>query len=525
MWECGGTLGAGARAAAGRGKKSKGARWKMKRGRRPGRSLSPLSLHFSMRPARPHPRAPTLPVGRTLPAAPLRHRALPPQAPGGTKDASPPPAPSPSSSTTPPPPVTTLFSNLGPDLRHAPGSTAGAAALVAGTAVGAGILALPAVTAPAGFLPSAAGLAAAWAFSVASGLLLAETNVNTLCALGRGGASLRAMAGATLGRAGAGVTGLAYAFLHGALLVAYCSRAGEVLEGGAGLPYPAGAALFLGGVGGVCALFSPAALDAANGAFVAAVVGTFLALCGSAVATGGPPSTDALFSAAAQHPAALLPAAPVLALAFVFQNVVPVIVTQLEGDRAKVRTAIVAGSALPFLLFITWEGVCLGAGGAGGAGAAAALTDPLAALRLASPATAPLIDAFSLLAVGTSAIGFTLALTDFAGEALNQPARSLGPYAATLLPPLAGALAAPGIFLGALNAAGTYGVLVLFGLLPPAMAAIDRARWAKAAADEGGPVPPARLLGGGSAGLLAVGGTAAVVIVGETWRAVSGGGV
>lgn len=159
----------------------------------------------------------------------------------------------------------------------------------------------------------------------------------------------------------------------------------------------------------------------------------------------------------------------------------------------------------------------LGSGGDGATAAAAATAaDPLAALRALSPATAPLVDAFSLLAVGTSAIGFTLALTDFVGEAVDAPARSVGPYAATLLPPLAGALAAPDIFFGALSAAGTYGVLALFGLLPAAMAAVERR--------EAGPGGTVRLLGGGDAGLVAVGGAAAAVIVGETVRAVGGGG-
>lgn len=41
---------------------------------------------------------------------------------------------------------TRMWSNLGTDMKHEPGSVWGAAALVAGTTVGAGILALPAVT-------------------------------------------------------------------------------------------------------------------------------------------------------------------------------------------------------------------------------------------------------------------------------------------------------------------------------------------------------------------------------------------
>ena len=217
-----------------------------------------LDWHSSFLFAMLLPRSSALP-GRAPRPTGLSLRPRPARARAGPRDAPPRPAEV-TSDGGPPHSITRLFSNLGPDLRHSPGSTAGAAALVAGTTVGAGILALPTVTAPAGFLPSTAGLVLAWAFSVASGLLLAETNLNTLCALGRGGASLRAMADRTLGPAGANATGLAYAFLHGALLVAYCSRAGEVLEAAAGLPYPAGAAGFMAAVAAVCALFSPAAL-------------------------------------------------------------------------------------------------------------------------------------------------------------------------------------------------------------------------------------------------------------------------
>ncbi len=43
-----------------------------------------------------------------------------------------------------------------------------------GTTVGAGILALPAVTLPAGVIPSSVELIGCWLLLVASGLLLAE---------------------------------------------------------------------------------------------------------------------------------------------------------------------------------------------------------------------------------------------------------------------------------------------------------------------------------------------------------------
>lgn len=59
-----------------------------------------------------------------------------------------------------------LWSNLSPELRHEPGTVWGAAALITGTTVGAGILALPAKTAASGFVASSAALTAFSLFSI-----------------------------------------------------------------------------------------------------------------------------------------------------------------------------------------------------------------------------------------------------------------------------------------------------------------------------------------------------------------------
>ena len=48
--------------------------------------------------------------------------------------------------------------------------------------MGAGVLALPAKTLAAGFVPSSGALFLCWVYMAASGLLIAEVNVNTLCA-------------------------------------------------------------------------------------------------------------------------------------------------------------------------------------------------------------------------------------------------------------------------------------------------------------------------------------------------------
>jgi len=82
------------------------------------------------------------------------------------------------------------------------------------------------------------------------------------------------------------------------------------------------------------------------------------------------------------------------------------------------------------------------------------------------------------------------------------------PYLLTLLPPLFLSLLDPEIFFKALDFAGTYGVLVLFGVFPAAMS------WSERYSDESeAPVPP--IVPGGKLTLSVVLGGALLVIVSE----------
>lgn len=182
---------------------------------------------------------------------------------------------------------------------------------------------------------------------------------------------------------------------------------------------------------------------------------------------------------------------PVVALAFVYHNVVPVVVQALDGDAGRVRTAICAGVAIPWLMFMSWEAAILGsqppaavAGRVPVQQAAASTTqmpqqqqqqsapdpavqaaatsrsssvtaDPLAAIQAGNATVGPLIQGFSLLAIATSFIGFILGLTDFLADGLKLARRQAPlPYLLTLLPPLAVAVTNPNIFLQALDRAG-----------------------------------------------------------------------
>ncbi|KNA13745.1 hypothetical protein SOVF_114040 [Spinacia oleracea] len=363
-----------------------------------------------------------------------------------------------------------LFSNINQaTLKHEPGSVTSSIFLVAGTTIGAGILALPAVTQESGFLASAVACIGCWVYMVTTGLLIAEVNVNTMCELGSGGVSLVSMAKRTIGSVGVQVACWSYIFIHYALLVAYIARSSDILTNYLGIPQWESAALFSLAFGALCYFGSQRFIGAVNGLLLLGIVTSFTALV---VITSADLHFDALLKANFE---AVPSSLPVIALAYVYHNVVPVLCTNLEGDLSKVRTAIVMGTAIPLVLFLVWNGVILGSftnvdSNVGN------ILDPLQQLRASNGVVGPIVDTFSIFAIGTSYIGFVLGLADFLADLLNLPAgqsRPL-PYLITLFPPLVLALLDPEIFFKALDFAGTYGVLVLFGVLPAAMSWSDR---------------------------------------------------
>ncbi|CAK7331875.1 unnamed protein product [Dovyalis caffra] len=257
--------------------------------------------------------------------------------------------------------VERLFSNLNQaTLKREPGSLSSAIFLVAGTTVGAGILAIPAVTQESGFLASSVACILCWIFMVTTGLLIAEVNVNTMCELGSGGVSLVSMAKRTLGAAGVQFSCWSYIFIHYALLIAYVARSSDILSNFLGIPLLhcacrwESATLFSLVFGGICYFGSQRLIGAVSGVLVSGIIISFTSLV---VAASGDLHLDALSKA---NFAAVPMSIPIIALSFVYQNVVPVLCTNLEGNLSKVRTAIVLGTAIPLGLFLVWDGVILG---------------------------------------------------------------------------------------------------------------------------------------------------------------------
>ncbi|KAE8705744.1 F11F12.5 protein [Hibiscus syriacus] len=165
-------------------------------------------------------------------------------------------------------------------------------------------------------------------------------------------------------------------------------------------------------------------VGAVNGVLVLGIIASFTALV--SVASGGL-EWDALLKA---NFAAVPMSIPIFALSFVYQNVVPVLCTNLEGDMSK------------DIFRISDQ-----------------MIDPLQQLQSSNGVVGPIVEVFSLLAIATSYIGFILGLSDFLADLLKLPAgeKKPQPYLLTLVPPLGLALLDPEIFFKALDFAGTYG--------------------------------------------------------------------
>ncbi|QSJ18042.1 tyrosine transporter [Nostoc sp. UHCC 0702] len=379
--------------------------------------------------------------------------------------------------------MTRLFSNLqldGNKLSHQPGSVLGSTALVAGTTVGAGILALPAVTLPSGVVPSTVLLIAIWIYALVSALLIAEASLNAMRLQGRASVGLLAMVEKTLGFVGARIAGGAYLFLHYALLIAYITQGGEILVSVFAkqwgihnvIPTWVGTTIFTLLFGGIMYLGKEKFVEKLNSVFVAIVIASFLGLL--LLGVGQVKIVQFSF----QNWSTLGSAVSVMCVALFYHNIVPVVVTQLEGDTRKIRQSIIIGSVIPLIMFLAWNAVILGSVNPDmvrGTVDSGTVFDPLQVLRSggAGEWLAVLVSIFSEFAIATSFIGFVYGLLDFFQDisiiASATSSNRLPLYSLVFLPSVSLGIVNPNIFLTALDYVGTFSVSVLGGIIPVLM--------------------------------------------------------
>ena len=357
-------------------------------------------------------------------------------------------------------------------------------------AVGAGILALPVVTQHAGFQPSAAMLLGSWAVLQLEALLIAEVNLrchkeaqSDLSSDSNRVITLTEMTRMTLGPTAEAVASTIYLTMTFTLLLAYTARAGALIDNSLHMPVSVGPAMFTGLIGGGIAVGGSPGATRATSVLTAAMLAMFAAVVGQ-----GALQVD--WAHGLQHAdwASAAPCLPVMFLALVYHDLIPVVCQLLGWDRRKVKAALLTGSILPLIMFLSWEAVCLGLVPF----TPGFVQDPVDVLiQQQGGFASAAIALFSISALATSAIGVTLSVSSFfknqlanlttlgagaqssssAAEAAYAPSvLDCTAIVLTLAPPTLASMADSNIFLIATHLAGAYGMTLLYGMLPPAMA-------------------------------------------------------
>ncbi|PIA58578.1 hypothetical protein AQUCO_00500483v1 [Aquilegia coerulea] len=386
------------------------------------------------------------------------------------------------------------------------GTTAGAIALITGTSIGSGILAIPQKTSPAGFVPSAIAMILCWGFLLIEALLLAEINVFLLNKNKKRKMtekdfqiiSLTTMAQETLGEWGGSLVTLIYVFLGYTTLVAYTSKSGEIISHLGNISSNISGFLFALLFSVLISLGGTRTTDQVNQWLTTAMIVLLVAIEVVAVSSGDLSGFEAAGNWG-KVPATI----PVIIFTLVYHDLAPVICAYLGGDLARIKVSFILGSLVPLLVLLIWDAVALSL-----SFQADQAVDPLQLLmRVEGNGLSIMIEAFSLLAVGTSLIGTLLGFSSFFLEQLNNLSWlfsskqiqmsegngetsfletqsiwfslrkwwgsnkfSIAATAIAVGPPLFISSTVPDVFSAATDIAGGYCMTMLYGVLPPAMA-------------------------------------------------------
>jgi tyrosine-specific transport protein len=350
--------------------------------------------------------------------------------------------------------------------------------LVAGTAIGAGMLALPVISGFAGFIPSVLALVVCWGFMFATAWLLLAVNLSLVSDKGAPKEiNMITMASKTLGRAGRWVCWVSYLLLLYSLTAAYIAGSAPfftlTMRAMSGLNLPDWTGLIpLLGLFGVFVYLGTKSVDAVNRLLMLGLIVTYAALI-----VFVPSHVDGSKLQLKNFPAIWL-AIPVIITSFGFHIIIPTLTTYLHQNARKLKWTIFIGSLIPLLVYLIWEFLVLGVVPVTGsvslstaweAGESAAA--PLAEI-LQTPWIATTASAFSFFAIITSFLGVSLSLSDFLGDGLKMHRFTWGREAVCLLtfvPPLLFVLVYQRGFLIALQYAGIF-VAILLGVLPALMA-------------------------------------------------------
>ncbi len=332
--------------------------------------------------------------------------------------------------------------------------------MIAGTSIGAGMLALPIISAQQGFPYAVIVLIALWALTLYGALLILEISLHF-----PHGASFNTLGRQTLGRAGQSFINLCMVSLFYCLTSAYISGASHFLSEGLAQytniqwSHSLSALVFTVIFGGLVT-WHTFAVDITNRLLLTLKLVAFFIVVALLI-----PHVDHHLLGNKNHEGKFgfaIAAIPVFFTAFGFHGSVPSIIKYVGHQTKSLRRVFILGSTIPLVLYLLWEIVTLGI---------LPLHGTLSFSHIAAQDgnVAHFINAldsivnnrwihgsmhfFTDVAITTSFLGVTLGLFDFFADVLNAQQRSRRLLCAiiTFLPPLLFAILSPNAFIAALG--------------------------------------------------------------------------
>ncbi len=353
------------------------------------------------------------------------------------------------------------------------GHLLGGTILIAATAIGVAMLALPISTGPGGFVPSFVVYLLCWAFMLCTGLLLLE-----VCAWMPPDSNLISMASRYLGRPGKIICWFVYLFLFETVMIAHITGGGNITSEILGGAFPPLICMVI-----YVLLFSPIvylgtrAVDGINLCIFSGVIISYLWF----IFVSYRYVNFSLLQYQNWSKAWL--ALPIIFAAFTYQVIIPTLMTYMNRNIKRVRYAIFFGTSIPLVVYLIWQILILGIvpveGPSGLLAAKAEGQNAINPLRhfLKSSAVFTIGKAFGFFTMTASYIALSLAFLDFLADGLKVKkigVRKMVLCLTIFVPPTVISIWKPHLFLTALEYAGGVSCAILFGLYPPLMVWVCR---------------------------------------------------
>ena len=333
----------------------------------------------------------------------------------------------------------------------------GGAMIIAGTVIGAGMLANPTATSGVWFIGSLAVLLYTWFSMLSSGLMILEATTHY-----PRGANFDTIVKDLLGPVWSAVNGLSVAFVLYLLTYAYIFTGGNLTAHALEQPLWVGQIIFTL-IFSACVWWSVYWVDRATTILIGGMVISFLWANGGLLASAQPGILLDTASGGQAHYWIYAGAAlPVCLASFGFHGNVSGLFDYFKGDARKVARSLWLGPLIALLIYALWQFAVQGNLPRSEFGPVIAAQDNVAALldALAGVAGSGLVRVlsfFSYMAIASSFLGVTLGLLDYLSDLFGFDSSRAGrskAAALTFLPPLAACLLFPTGFVLAISYVG-----------------------------------------------------------------------